>query len=319
MKTYQRAYLILAVTFLAMVTVCASAQTNLPAEDDTWITGNNTKVNFPDFNIDLSTILGGTPNQTQVFFNGVPLDQSNIGLADTLLSRGQPTINGNNLTASLSLKGLHLASSQDITVQTTDHGAVGYHVDVTLSNQNGGGRLDLSQTSSDGGTYNSHFDVTPVFTFTNTTDPSQPPIVIDCGGPTYNCTFPLMGSGNWLYTSTSGFDPASQGIPIVPSGVHLGGYVTQGRKRFGGIQVGCGGTRAAGYHCNSQDQNDELHGILGQANGHDVKPANDCASSSNTTPSNPSPTKPSSRTGSAMSSSTTTTNPTPVAICAATL
>jgi len=87
----------------------------------------------------------------------------------------------------------------------------------------------------------------------------------------------MAGGGNWLFTSQTGFDPASQGIPTVPAGVQIGNYTTVGRARFGGIQVGCGGTHAAAYHCNPQDQQDELHGILGQANGHDVQPPNDCA------------------------------------------
>jgi hypothetical protein len=78
-----------------------------------------------------------------------------------------------------------------------------------------------------------------------------------------------------VQTSTTGFDPQSQGIPIVPSGVVVGGYTTVGRPRSGGIQVGCGGTKSTGYGCG---QNNELHGegSIGQAI-HGTKPPNDCA------------------------------------------
>ena len=35
---------------------------------------------------------------------------------------------------------------------------------------------------------------------------------------------PMGGSGNWVQTSSTGFDPQSMGIPIVPSGVQIGGF-----------------------------------------------------------------------------------------------
>src|SRR5262249_39349342 len=64
-------------------------------------------------------------------------------------------------------------------------------------------------------------------------------------------------------------------IPIVPSGVQVGGYTTVGRPRSGGIQIGCGGTHSTGYGCG---QNNELHGpgSAGQAI-HGTKPPGDCA------------------------------------------
>jgi hypothetical protein len=96
----------------------------------------------------------------------------------------------------------------------------------------------------------------------------------------------MGGAGNWVQTSSTGFDPQSQGIPIVPSGVQIGGYTTVGRPRFGGIQVGCGGTKSTGYGCG---QNNELHGegSIGQQI-HGTKPPNDCAQ--NPPPPQPSPT-----------------------------
>ena len=61
----------------------------------------------------------------------------------------------------------------------------------------------------------------------------------------------------------------------MPSGVQIGGYTTVGKPRFGGVQVGCGGTHSTGYGCG---QNNELHGegSIGQQL-HGTKPPNDCA------------------------------------------
>ena len=315
MKSLRPTYLMLATLFLVLTgAVSAHAQTNISAEDDTWTTGSGTKVDFSNFgNIDLGALLGSPPVSSVVTFTGVPLNSS-LGQADTLLARGAVIVSSNRYSATLSLKGLHLSSSPDMQLQ---NGQV-YHVDVTLATQNGNGRLDFSQTSSDGGTYNSNFDVNPIFTFTNTSPGSQP-VIVNCTDPNYSCSFPMTGGGNWLFTSQSGFDPMSQGIPTVPSGVQIGSYTTVGRPRYNGIQVGCGGVRSTGYHCNNQDQQDELHGILGQANGHDVKPPNDCAQSS--PPPSPSPTPVLKINGASMTrqqntSSLTLTQDSATAICA---
>ena len=260
-----------AAMLLALVTgISANAQT-LPAEDDTWITGNGTQVNFADFgNLNLGQMLGSNPTNTVVSFNGVPLNSS-LGLADTLVSRGAATVSS-NFSATLSLKGLSLVSSPDLTLQD---GRV-YHITVGLASQSGTGQINFSTTSAEGGTYTSTFTVTPIFTLTNNANPAEPAHVINCAtDPNFTCSFPINGSGSWVLTSTTGFDPQSQGIPIVPSGVHIGGYTTVGHARSGGMQVGCGGTKSAGYGCG---QNNELHGqgSLGQAI-HGTKPPNDCA------------------------------------------
>lgn len=266
----QRTWQILLATILlvAVTAVSANAQ-NIPGEDDTWVTGNGTQVDFSNFgNVNISQLLGSLPNNTVVSFNGVPLNSS-LGQADTLVSRGAVTISS-NFSASLSLKGLSLASSPDMTLQD---GRV-FHVTATLANQSGTGSISFTTTTSEGGTYSSSFTVTPILTFTNVNNPADVHTV-DCSSSSNACSFPITGSGNWVQTSSTGFDPQSQGIPIVPSGVQVGGYTTVGRPQFGGIQVGCGGTKSTGYGCG---QNNELHGegSAGQAI-HGTKPPNDCA------------------------------------------
>jgi hypothetical protein len=267
--------------FAAVTAVSANAQT-LGAEDDTWITGSGTQVDFSNFgNLNITQLLGSQPVNSVVSFTGVPLSSS-LGLADTLVSRGSTTIS-DRFSATLSIKGLSLGSSPDLTLQD---GRV-YHVAVTLANQSGTGQINFTSTSSEGGTYSSNFVVTPIFTLTNVNNPGEPAHTINCAtDPGVSCSFPINGSGNWVQTSSSGFDPQSQGIPT-PSGVQVGSYTTVGRARFGGIQVGCGGTHSSGYGCG---QNNELHGegSIGQAI-HGTKPANDCAANPSPQPS-PSPT-----------------------------
>jgi hypothetical protein len=269
--------------FAAVTAVSANAQT-IGAEDDTWITGSGTQVDFANFgNVNLTQLLGSQPVNSVVSFTGVPLSSS-LGTADTLVARGSATIS-DRFSATLSIKGLALGSSPDVTLQ---NGKV-YHVAVSLANQNGTGQINFTSTTSEGGTYSSSFTVTPVFTFTNVNDPTERPHTINCAtDPGVVCSFPINGSGNWVQTSTTGFDPQSQGIPIVPSGVQIGGYTTVGHARSGGIQVGCGGTKSSGYGCG---QNNELHGegSIGQAI-HGTKPPNDCASNPPPPPPQPSPT-----------------------------
>jgi hypothetical protein len=256
---------------LAMAAISANAQT-LPAEDDTWITGSGTQVDFANFgNLNIGTLLGSIPTNTVVTFNGVPLSSS-LGLADTLVSRGSATVS-TNFSAPLSLKGLSMVSSPDLTLQD---GRV-YHITVGLATQSGAGQINYTTTTAEGGTYTSTFTVTPIFTLTNNGNPAEPAHIINCAtDPAFTCSFPINGSGNWVLTSSTGFDPQSQGIPVVPPGIHIGGgYITVGHGRSGGMQVGCGGTRSAGYGCG---QNNELHGAgsIGQAI-HGAKPPNDCA------------------------------------------
>jgi hypothetical protein len=295
--------------FVAVAAVSATAQT-IGAEDDTWVTGSGTQVDFSNFgNVNITQLLGSQPVNSVVSFTGVPLSSS-LGQADTLVSRGSVTIS-DRFSATLSIKGLSLASSPDLTLQD---GRV-YHVTATLATQNDTGTMNFTSTSSEGGTFSSSFTVTPILTFTNVNNSSDVHTV-NCGDPSAACSFPISGSGNWVQTSSTGFDPQSQGIPIVPSGVQIGGYTTVGRPRYGGIQVGCGGTKSTGYGCG---QNNELHGegSVGQAI-HGTKPPNDCASSSPSPSPSPTPKSSPTRVSSATKQSALVQDQA-VALCATTV
>ncbi len=281
MQHYLR--LMLVTLLFAAVTVSAANAQTFGAEDDTWVTGSGTQVDFSNFgNLNIGQLLGSQPVNSVVTFTGVPLNSA-LGQADTLVSRGSATV-ASQFSATLSIKGLSLVSSPDMRLQD---GRV-YHIAVALATQSGTGQINFTTTSSEGGTYSSSFTVTPIFTLTNVNNPAEPVHTINClTDPGVTCSFPMTGSGSWVQTSSTGFDPQTQGIPIVPSGVQIGGYSTVGRTRFGGIQVGCGGTKSAGYGCG---QNNELHGAgsIGQAI-HGTKPPTDCAQAAPPAP-QPSPT-----------------------------
>lgn len=265
-------HLTLAMLLFVAVVVSANAQT-LGPEDDTWTTSDGTQVDFSNFgNLNLGQLLGSPPVSSLVTFTGVPLNSS-IGQADTLVARGGVTISS-QFSTTLSLKALSLVSSPDLVLQD---GRV-YHIAVSLATQDGGGQMDFTLTSSEGGTYSSSFIVTPIFTLTNVNNPSEPPHTVNCLTDTaFSCSFPMHGGGDWLLTSSSGFNPQSQGIPSVPAGVQLGNYTTVGRTQLNSIQVGCGGTQASGYSCDKSHQQNEAEGFMGEAAGHHVKPSNDCA------------------------------------------
>ena|ERR1700704_1276138 len=268
MKRYLRMTLATLIV-AAFAAVSANAQT-LGAADDTWVTGSGTQVDLANFgNVNIGQLLGSQPVNTVASFAGVPLNSS-LGQADTLVSRGSATVSS-QFSATLSIKGLSLVSSPDLRLQD---GRV-YHIAVSLATQNDTGQINFTSTTSEGGTYSSSFTVTPILTLTNVNNPGEPAHSLNCSDPNLACSFPMGGNGNWVLSSSTGFDPQAQGIPVVPSGVQVGGYTTVGRTRFGGIQVGCGGTKSSGYGCG---QNNELHGAgsIGQAI-HGTKPPTDCA------------------------------------------
>src|SRR5215467_11565789 len=239
MQRYLR--LTLATLLFAALTVATTHAQTIGAEDDTWITGDGTQVDFNNFGqVNLTVLLGSQPVNSVVSFIGNPLSSS-LGKADTLVSRGSTTIT-DTFSATLSIKGLSLKSSPDLTLQD---GRV-YHVTATLATQSDTGTISFTTTTSEGGTFSSSFTVTPILTFTNVHNSSDVRTV-DCSNSANAYSFQLNGSGNWVQTSSSGFDPLSMGIPTVPSGVQVGNYTTVGRPRFGGIQVGCGGTKSTGY------------------------------------------------------------------------
>ena len=264
MKSYR--FLLIAVLFLAMATIPAAAQT-IPAQDNTWVTGG-AQIDFSNFgSVNIQTLLGAAPTNSTVTFNGVSLSSS-LGSADTIVQSGQVDVTSGTNRANLTIEALSLASNPDMTL--TD-GRV-YHVTASLAHS-GTGYADFTRTAgTDGGTYNSSFTVVPILTFTNVSNPNDKKSV-DCSQPGNTCSFSMTGSGgNWVLSSSTGFDPMSLGIPTVPSGVNVGGYTTVGRPRYGAIYPGV--VHSGGSYSTSPNNEVESAGN----SWHKPTPPTDCKS-----------------------------------------
>jgi hypothetical protein len=223
--------LVLAALLLAAIS--AGAQT-IPAQDNAWVTGNGAQINFSQFgNVNLTTVLGSAPTNSVVTFSGVPLN-SQLGSADTIVQTSQVDVTSGTNNATLMLEALSMASSPDL---TTQDGRV-FHITVSLAFAGSGSASFTRTAGTDGGTYNSSFTVTPVLVFTNVANGNDKHTV-DCSQQSNSCSFVMGGTGgNWVLSSTTGFDPMSLGIPAVPSGVQIGSYTTIGRPRYGALYPG---------------------------------------------------------------------------------
>jgi len=209
MRKSIRAAIIL--TLGALAALPAAAQT-FAAGTDPWTTpgGGQTQVNLDDYPV--ASLLGSSITSThQPSLKGVPLDSSGMGSPDTLINRGAITSGSGSLTIS----ALNLAAESDITLADGRH----YGLQVCLSDSpSSSGTISLTATNSDGGTFNSSFNVLPKLVFTNRSNPSDV-LTVDCGS--VSCTPFTMTASNsgWVQTGGTGnFNPGSKGIPVLPTG-----------------------------------------------------------------------------------------------------
>lgn len=252
--------LLLAAALAPATAISIHAQT-VVAQDNPWVTGSGTQIDFSSFgNVNLTTLLGSAPTNSVVTFQGTPLS-SQLGSADTIVQSGQVDVTSGTNSATLTLEALSLASNPNL---TTEDGRT-FQVTVGLVYA-GSGSASFTRVNSDGGTYTSSFTVTPLITFTNVNNSSQV-YTVDCSQQANSCSFAMSGSGNWTLSSTSGFNPASLGIPTVPAGVQVGSYTTIGRTQYGAIYAGVTGTKATGYNTSLQNEIE----AAGRA-GHGAKP-----------------------------------------------
>lgn len=230
------------VLFCIAMALSATAQV-IPAQDNPWTTNGATQIDFSNFgSVNLTQVFGSAPTNSVVTFAGVPLN-SQLGTADTLVRSEQVDVtSGANNSTTITIEALSLASKPDLTLQD---GRV-YHITTKLAYP-GTGSANFTRVNSDGGTYDSSFTVTPILTFTNVGSPTDVH-TIDCSQPANNCSFAMGGSGNpWTLSQQGGFDPSTMNIPVVPSGVQVGGYTTVGRPQFGAIYPGIAGTTSTGF------------------------------------------------------------------------
>jgi hypothetical protein len=230
-----------ALLVLATTVIPATAQV-IPAQDHPWVTNGGAQIDFSAFgNVNLTNLLGSAPVNSIVTFDGTPLN-SQLGAADTLVRTEQVDVTSGTSSTTVTIEALSMASNPDLAVRD---GRV-FHVTITLAYP-GTGSASFTRATSDGGSYNSSFTVTPILTFTNTRNSSDA-YKVDCSQVANACSFVIGGTGNsWTLSGSTGFDPAALGLPVVPAGVQIGSYVTVGRPRFGAIYPGIGGTKSGGY------------------------------------------------------------------------
>jgi hypothetical protein len=257
----------LTILALALAAVPLAAET-LPATNDGWTTpgGGQTIVDLSGFPV--ASILGSAPVSSTVSMKGKPLDSANLGSIDTLLERGAVTLTSNVGTGTLQVVALSLTSESNVALAD---GRV-YHLDLVRSPTLGAvGSITITRTNSDGGTFDSGFDVLPKLTFTNV-NPPYDVVNIDCAGG--GCTPFHMSSSNsgWVNPSTGGFDPNASGVTPIRSGIAVQGYTTIGRPTSGATYPGFTPSRTSHFPtCGINEQQ-----LL---NSHIGSPAQDCLSS----------------------------------------
>jgi len=229
----------------------------LPAAAQTFAAGNdalntqasgNTQVDLSQFPAVL-TALGSTINGGDVInLQGVTLSSSMGPSVDTIVARGAISSGSGSLT----IAALNMASVSNI--QLAD-GRV-YSLQVCLSDSaQTAGSISLTQTSSDGGTFNSSIPILPKLVFTNVNNSSDV-LTIDCasGGCGTGLTVTSSATGYAQTGGTNNFNPSNEGINSLPTGnqtvANCGGTHTVNINAPGGFYPGWSLTQTGGAQPN---------------------------------------------------------------------
>lgn len=202
----------LGIAALSLAAALPLAAQSFSAGNDGWSTpsGGETQVNLGNMQAVLnalgSPIVGGDTVNVQ----GSPL-ASSLGSMDTIMARGAISSG----SGSLQIIALNLVSSSNIELE---NGTV-FSMQLCLSSTaSPTGSITLDQTSGDGGTFSSSFEVLPKLVFTNVNNPSDV-LTVDCAsGGCDTITMTVSGAD---YAQTGGpnnFSPSAEGITPMPTG-----------------------------------------------------------------------------------------------------
>jgi hypothetical protein len=208
--------------------------------DDGWVTvgGGKTTLDLADYPI-ASALGGKLQGSSKVSLEGRPLEPSELGSIDTLLTRPDDIrLQGGKGRGRLSLVALSVAAKRPVVV-----GGHTYKLAVVLSEsskESPAGTIVIRQTGPNGGTFDADFPVVPRLVFTE--EATGQTVTIDCG------SVPCGGKGREIVMTSRGvpwtlaggpahFDPAAHKIIVIPSGVRVGGkgvpaYTTVGTSNF---------------------------------------------------------------------------------------
>ena len=206
----------LIVIALLLTTAPLAAQDVISRGDDGWKTpgGGGTQINLASYPI--GQVLGSEPTSSIVSLKGKPLDAANLGTIDTIVTRPNDiTISGGTGSGDLVINALSLESEGNIVLRD----GRSFKLRVCLSDTgNDSGTATLARTNSDGGTFDSSFEVRPRLIFTPTGGGS--PVAVDCGS--VGCASITIAASNtgWVNTGgAGGFDPTAKGVTPIRSGI----------------------------------------------------------------------------------------------------
>lgn len=260
---------LLAAALLAAVVVAPAAAQSYPPANDGWKTpgGGQSTVDLSQF----PNVLGSRYVNPVVSLKGKPLS-TQLGTIDTLLERGAVTLSGGTGTATLRIVALSLESENPVQLQD----GRSYRLQVRLSNTpSPAGWITLTMTNPDGGTFSSGFDVLPLLTFTNVSDPADV-VRVDCGSG--GCPRLDMSSSNSAWVTKFGpspgnFSPVAAGVTPIAAGITVHGYTT----------IGTNHAVVPGFTPNRPDYTAAAIAELDLWLSHFVNPPQDCKKTTTTT------------------------------------
>ncbi len=222
---------------LALMAIPALAQsTSIPHGDDGWVTqgGGLTTIDLSSFPVSSVFPGGSITGSSVVNLKGSPLDSTNLGSIDTLVSRTTDLslATGGSGDVNITVRAISMVSDAS-TVTISGHGT--YSLGVALSpTAVSSGTMHVTLSNTNGGTFTSSFDVIPKLTFTNVSNPSDV-VTLDCG-VTHGCSsLSLSSTGTgWARASglSGGFSATTAGVTPIRSGVTVNGYTTVGNSNF---------------------------------------------------------------------------------------
>jgi hypothetical protein len=214
----------------------AKGAVTLAAGDDGWVTasGEGSKLNLADYPI--AKIFGVKyASHEKVVLKGKPLSPE-LGSIDTIIQRPKDIVlRAKKGSGPLQMAALSLESDKPVKI-----GDKSYRIHVGPSETQKPGRITVTQTGKDGGTFSASFPVVPKIVFTP--EEGGQPVTIDCGA------VPCGKGGKGFVLTTKGspwtlgggpakFDPAAQKLTTIKAGIRVGGegfaaYTTTGTSNF---------------------------------------------------------------------------------------
>jgi len=218
-----RKWMYVAAIIAVVVASSASAQ-RVPAGDDGLNTqgGGRTQVDLSAYPID-KVFGAGVEGNTVVSLKGESLGTGVLDGIDTIVRRPKDIdLSSGSGSGPLAIVALRLVGEQPVSI-----GGKSYTVHVFLSEFRDNvkvGQLDLRMVNSDGGLFNSSFNVRPKLVFTGE----------DGGNTTIDCGAVVCGDGSDLKMSATngsftiagvqgGFDPKARQMKSLPAGLLVDG------------------------------------------------------------------------------------------------